>query len=518
MFLRPFLRRHGAVASCAAVGGFAAAEAGIDDEREVVTNWSGTHSCAPLAIHSPETVGEVEALVAEYHFKRRRLRPCGSALSPNGLALTEGDGALLNLGLLDGVVRVDAERETVTVRCGARVDAVLDALAPHGLTLENLASIAQQQIGGFVSVGAHGTGASLPPVDEHVVALTVVTPGAGTLRIRRGEPEFDAFTVGLGLLGVLVEVELRCVPKHLLRERTFVLSRADAASSHARLLRENRHVRYMWIPHEDAVVVVTNNPTLPGVLGEGQGEPSKTSDAEKLRPLRELLADIAPSTPDPESLNFAQLRDALLAAAPLDAANVKRVNGAEAKFWENASGSSVGDSSTKLNFECGGQQWVNECCLPAGTLDEPSGADVAYVLAVLQLIENADLPAPAPIEQRWTSGSSAWLSPARGKGADLFSWVGIIMYLPTDDPEQRAAITAAFDEYKERCEVDLWPKFQCVEHWAKIEKPATEAGAKRARARVDGRYPTAAFAAARAVYDPHAILANDLLDAVLPRA
>lgn len=29
---------------------------------------------------------------------------------------------------------------------------------------------------------------------------------------------------------------------------------------HARLLRNNQHIRYMWIPYTDAVVVVTNNP------------------------------------------------------------------------------------------------------------------------------------------------------------------------------------------------------------------------------------------------------------------
>lgn len=47
----------------------------------------------------------------------------------------------------------------------------------HGLTLPNLASIAgEQQVGGFVSAGAHGTCASIPPVDEFFTSLTLVTP------------------------------------------------------------------------------------------------------------------------------------------------------------------------------------------------------------------------------------------------------------------------------------------------------------------------------------------------------
>ena len=43
---------------------------------------------------------------------------------------------------------------------------------------------------------------------------------------------------------------------------------------HARWLRNNQHIRYMWIPYSDAVVVVTNNPVrevnskplMPGTL------------------------------------------------------------------------------------------------------------------------------------------------------------------------------------------------------------------------------------------------------------
>ena len=60
---------------------------------------------------------------------------------------------------------------------------VVEALRPHGLTLQNFASIREQAIGGFIQVGAHGTGASIPPVDEQVVAMKLVTPARGTLQL-----------------------------------------------------------------------------------------------------------------------------------------------------------------------------------------------------------------------------------------------------------------------------------------------------------------------------------------------
>jgi L-galactono-1,4-lactone dehydrogenase len=82
--------------------------------------------------------------------------------------------------------------------------------------------------------------------------------------------------------------------------------------------------------------------------------------------------------------------------------------------------------------------------------------DITYMQELLRLIESAEVPAPAPIEQRWTAASSGAMSPAAAGAAaaagsscssaglpadSVFSWVGIIMYLPTEDPQQRQAIT-----------------------------------------------------------------------------
>ncbi len=39
---------------------------------------------------------------------------------------------------------------------------MLEALAAHGLTLQNFSSVQEQQMGGWTQVAAHGTGASLP--------------------------------------------------------------------------------------------------------------------------------------------------------------------------------------------------------------------------------------------------------------------------------------------------------------------------------------------------------------------
>lgn len=41
--------------------------AGGAPEEHVVVNWSGTHECHPKMLHQPETIAELEAIVADYH-------------------------------------------------------------------------------------------------------------------------------------------------------------------------------------------------------------------------------------------------------------------------------------------------------------------------------------------------------------------------------------------------------------------------------------------------------------------
>lgn len=59
---------------------------------------------------------------------------------------------------------------------------------------------------------------------------------------------------------------------------------------------------------------------------------------------------------------------------------VAQVNAAEAEFWRRSQGNRVDYSDRILGFECGGQQWVNEVSFPVGTLEEPNGKDLDYMV------------------------------------------------------------------------------------------------------------------------------------------
>jgi L-galactono-1,4-lactone dehydrogenase len=247
------------------------------------------------------------------------------------------------------------------VQAGARVREVIDALRLHGLTLPTLASIDEQELGGFSQVGSHGTGVTIAPIDHYVTALTIVTPNNGTIVMteRSHGSMFHLTKVGLGCLGIVVELSINCIPAHNLVEHTFVLTRQQARERIHELLERHKHVRYMWIPYTDAVVCVTNSPenTL-------EKSPSKNllSDHERLAPMRDLLLELTQNSANNYTLesirdmNFASLRDELLAIEPLNAEHIKRCNQAEAEYWRRSSESIVVKPSDQLlQFECGGQ-------------------------------------------------------------------------------------------------------------------------------------------------------------------
>eukprot|EP00586_Coscinodiscus_wailesii_P018443 CAMPEP_0172500076 /NCGR_PEP_ID=MMETSP1066-20121228/134379_1 /TAXON_ID=671091 /ORGANISM="Coscinodiscus wailesii, Strain CCMP2513" /LENGTH=273 /DNA_ID=CAMNT_0013274149 /DNA_START=123 /DNA_END=940 /DNA_ORIENTATION=+ len=161
-------------------------------------NWSGTHETTTSHYHEPSTPQSLLSLVKSSHLKSLPIRPVGSALSPNAIAFHPG--GMISLAELDDIISIDVPNRTVTVQAGARVSHVLDALRPHNLTLPNLASIAEQQMGGFTQVGAHGTGAGIPPVDEFVTRLRLVTPKCGEVVLEEDTHGglFRFVRVGLG--------------------------------------------------------------------------------------------------------------------------------------------------------------------------------------------------------------------------------------------------------------------------------------------------------------------------------
>ncbi|KAJ7972155.1 L-galactono-1,4-lactone dehydrogenase [Quillaja saponaria] len=502
----------------------------LPEDLHTVSNWSGTHEVQTRNFYQPENLEQLEKVVKEANEKKTRIRPVGSGLSPNGIGLARS--GMVNLALMDNVLEVDKEKKTVRVQAGIRVQQLVDGIKEHGLTLQNFASIREQQIGGIVQVGAHGTGARLPPIDEQVICMKLVTPAKGTIEISKdNDPElFYLARCGLGGLGVVAEVTIQCVERQELVEHTSMSNIREIKKNHKKLLSENKHVKYLYIPYTDSVVVVRCNP-----VSKWKGPPKfkpKYSKEEAIQHVRELYRESVKkyraeeftgempenNESDVNELSFTELRDKLLALDPLNKNHIIKINQAEAEFWQKSEGYRVGWSDEILGFDCGGQQWVSETCFPAGTLNKPSMKDLEYIEELKQLIEKEEIPAPAPIEQRWTTSTKSPMSPASSSSAeDIFSWVGIIMYLPTIYARQRKEITEEFFHYRRLTQAKLWDRYAAYEHWAKIEVPKDKEELAALQARLRKRFPVDAYNKARRELDPNRILSNNMLEKLFPQ-
>lgn len=187
-----------------------------------------------------------------------QVKPVGSGHSFTGIAVAPG--VLLDLSDLSGIVSVDVERRRVTLKAGTKLHQIPDLLAPYGLAMQNLGDIDRQSISGAISTGTHGTGSGFGGISTQVVGATLVTADGEFRTIDENHsPELvPAVALGLGALGVLIDVTLQCVPAFLLHavERRESI-REVMATIHERATGVD-HFEFYWFPHTDFALTKEN--------------------------------------------------------------------------------------------------------------------------------------------------------------------------------------------------------------------------------------------------------------------
>ncbi len=186
-----------------------------------------------------------------------QLKPVGAGHSFTGIAVAPG--VLLDLTDLSGLVSVDEARGRVTLLAGTRLHRIPSLLAPYGLAMENLGDIDRQSISGALSTGTHGTGIGFGGLATQVVGVTVITADGEFLRIDDdNQPELlGAFALGLGVLGVIVEVTLQCVRAFVLHEIDRPEPLDEVVDTALERARAADHFEFYWFPHTDRALTKT---------------------------------------------------------------------------------------------------------------------------------------------------------------------------------------------------------------------------------------------------------------------
>jgi L-gulono-1,4-lactone dehydrogenase len=424
------------------------------------TNWAGDQSCRPAEIVAPRGREELAEAVGRAATAGRKVSVAGSGHSFTEAALT--GGTLVRAEALSGVIDADAASGLVRVGGGTVLADLNEELARLGLAMENLGDIDRQTIAGAISTGTHGTGARLRNISSQVEAVELALGDGSVRELGVGEPALlRAARVGLGALGAISAVTLRCVPAFTLRRVDSPCPREEVLDAFQERADANDHFELFTFPYSDLALVLERNRT------DAPPRPRRRAAA--------FLNDIVLENWALEALS------ATGKALPRTIPALSRLAG------RLASGSSATDRSDRIFAN---ERRVRFTEMEYGVPRE-HGPEAAR--RVIEWVRANRFPVFFPIEMRVTAGDDALLSPSHERDT---AYIAVHQYRGMEWRPYFEAVEAIMDSYGGR------------PHWGKrhFQTAATLAP----------RYPAwAEFQAARDELDPGRVFANEYATRVL---
>ena len=85
-----------------------------------------------------------------------------------------------------------------------------------------MASLPHITVGGAIATGTHGSGDAIGTLSSAVTGIEIVTAGGHVRWVRRGvDPDFGAWVVSIGALGVVTRVEMEVEPTYEVAQTIF---------------------------------------------------------------------------------------------------------------------------------------------------------------------------------------------------------------------------------------------------------------------------------------------------------
>jgi FAD-linked oxidoreductase len=431
-------------------------------------NWGRSAAVHPESVARPTSVDEVIALVRQARDRGLRLKPIGAGHSFSGIALAPG--IQLDLSALSGLLAVDAAAGTATFAAGTRLRQIPALLRPHCLAMENLGDIDAQTISGAISTGTHGTGSAFRGLSAQIVAATLVTADGTLLSVGgtsvNGAANADllpAVQLGLGALGVIVDLTIACVPAFLLR----ALEQPEPLEAVLEQFEERSrgvdHFEFYWFPHTDTALTKSNSRL-------DAAEP-----AAPLPPVRRWIDDVLVSN---AALSLAC---GIGSVAPSVTPGINRLASrltGHRQFTDRSA--AVFTTQRLVRFR------EMEYALPRAAVPDA-------LREVRALIERRHWRISFPIEVRVAAADDLWLSTAYGRDT---GYIAVHRYIRDDYHQYFRAVEAIMRDHGGR------------PHWGKIHFQDAET-LRESYPRFDE------FLAVRDRLDPNRVFANSYLERVL---
>ncbi|HVD37343.1 MAG TPA: D-arabinono-1,4-lactone oxidase [Solirubrobacterales bacterium] len=424
-------------------------------------NWAGDQRCRPALILRPGSREELAEAIAVAAAAGQKVRVAGSGHSFTEAALTAG--TMIRLEGFSGVLDADPGSGLVKVAGGTVLADLNQELAALGLAMENLGDIDRQTIAGAISTGTHGTGARLRNISAQVEGIELVLAD-GSVRHFSAATHPDllrAARVGLGALGAIAAVTLRCVPAFTLLRVDAPHPREEVLDTFAERAEAHEHFELFTFPYDDGALVLERNRTE---------EP-----------------------PRPRGRGAAYLNDVVLenwalgALAGTGKALPRAIPALSRLAGRLASGSRTSDRSDRV--------FANERRVRFTEMEYgvPREAGPEAARRVIEWVRSNRYAVFFPIEMRVAAGDDAFLSPSHERDT---AYIAVHQYRGMEWRPYFEAVEAIMDDYDGR------------PHWGKrhFQTAATLAP----------RYPEwEAFRRARDTLDPGRTFSNEYTERVL---
>jgi L-gulonolactone oxidase len=326
--------------------------------------------------------------------------------------------------------------------------------------MENLGDVDAQTLAGALATGTHGTGVGYRNLSSRVEGMRLVTADGSVVDASDGDL-LRAARIGLGALGVVSEVTLRCVPLYTLR-RVDERRPLDETLDRLEELAEGRErFEFFAFPYSRWALWRTTERT--------SAPPAPPSRLERFA--EDVLFE--------NGVFGAFCR--LGRAAPRLVPSIDRLIGRLASGGERVDRShSIYANPRLVHFT------EMEYAIP-----RPAGAEA--VRRVFDLVERRRLPVLFPLEVRFGAPDDAFLSPATGRDT---CYVAVHVYRGMEFEAYFRGVEAIMNSYGGR------------PHWGKRHY--------RSAAELGRLYPEwSAFHGVRERLDPGRLFSNDYTDRVL---